>query len=212
MRPKQTAEAAARGAVVDRGTGPRRRLSKSLYAAFLLFAAFSVSGVTCIGDSPDGALANANAAVQKFADLLASVQSELASPTPDLMKIGVGINEMESDREALIVQAQGDLSDNLFHAEYPNNWAEVMTAKTTAEGAWKDQIAALTDQFDRLGGWGVANAQHQVLTSGGTWNWVTLGTNPDLNPGGPTFTGASPGGGSGCPVGETFIIGVGCVH
>jgi hypothetical protein len=63
----------------------------------------------------------------------------------------------------------------------------------------------------------VANAQHQVLTSGGTWNWVTVGTNPDLNPGGPTFTGTtSPGGGGGggggCAPGETFIIGVGCVH
>jgi hypothetical protein len=80
------------------------------------------------------------------------------------------------------------------------------------EEAYPGSTADLTDQFNRLGGWGVANAQHKVLASGGTWNWVTLGTNPDLNPGGPTFTGTtSPRGGSGCAPGQTFIIGVGCV-
>src|SRR5260221_10485437 len=49
MRPKQTAtEAAGRGAVTGSGTGARRRLPRSLYVAFLLFAGFSVSGAACL--------------------------------------------------------------------------------------------------------------------------------------------------------------------
>jgi hypothetical protein len=85
------------------------------------------------------------------------------------------------------------------------------------EKAYPGTTDDLTDQFNRLGGWRAAHAQLKVLTSGGTWTtwvttWVTLGTNPDLNPGGPTFTGTtSPRGASGCAPGHTFIIGVGCV-
>ena len=161
MRSKQTAaEAAGRGAVTGSGTGARRRLPPALYVAFLLFAAFSVSGAACVGTV--------------WQQLYDQVATELHSPTPDLFDIGLNIARLEE--------------------AYPGSTAD------------------LTDQFNRLGGWGVANAQHKVLASGGTWNWVTLGTNPDLNPGGPTFTGTTPPrGGSGCAPGQTFIIGVGCV-
>jgi hypothetical protein len=164
MRSKQTAtEAAGRGAVTGSGTDARRRLPRSLYVAFLLLAGFSVSGAAC--------------GVSEYQILYYQVATELNSPTPDLLDIGMKLAAMEE--------------------AYPG-----------ATGATAD----LTDQFNRLGGWGVANAQLKVLTSGGTWNWVTLGTNPDLNPGGPTFTGTtSPRGGNGCAPGQTFIIGVGCV-
>jgi hypothetical protein len=204
MRPKQTAtDADTRGAVA--GTGARRRLASPRYVALLLLAAFSLSA--CGGVPDMQATLVVGGAKKNYYDLLSSVQSELASPTPDLMKIGVSLDEMEAYRESIIkVLNQLDVGSK--------DYSEV-TDQADPKGVMKDQIAALTDQFDRLGGWGAANAQHQVLTSGGTWNWVSLGTNPDLNPGGATFTGTtstSPGGGSGCPPGDTFIIGVGCVH
>jgi hypothetical protein len=166
MRPKQTAtEAAGRGAVTSSGTGARRRLPRSLYVAFLLFAAFSVSGAACVGN--------------EYQQLYSQVATELRSPTPDLLDIGIKLETMK---------------------------------ELTPQYGTTDATAILTDQFNRLGGWGVANAQYKVLTSGGTWTWVTLGTNPDLNPGGPTFTGTtSPRGGNGCAPGQTFIIGIGCV-
>jgi hypothetical protein len=222
MRSKQTAtEAAGRGAVTGSGTGARRRLPRSLYAAFLLFAAFSVSGTVC--HQQDNyhytGVDDASKALESYKSTRSEVESELASPTPDLMKIGAGLQEMEKYRQSIFdiaYVAEGDgqvegaqfLTFRLLHAD---DYKAVELLKSEAEGTLKDQIA-LTDQFDRLGGWGVANAQHKVLTSGGKWNWVTLGTNPDLNPGGPTFTGkTSPRGGSGCAPGQTFIIGVGCV-
>src|SRR5260221_8833869 len=189
MRSKQTA------------TDARRRLASPRYVALLLLAAFSLSA--CGGIPDMQATLVVGGAKKNYYDLLSSVQSELASPTPDLMKIGVSLDEMEAYRESIIkVLTQFEVASKAY---------DELTGQADPEGILKDQIA-LTDQFDRLGGWGVANAQHKVLTSGGKWNWVTLGTNPDLNPGGPTFTGkTSPRGGSGCAPGQTFIIGVGCV-
>jgi hypothetical protein len=131
------------------------------------------------------------------------VKTELAGKTPDLGQIGLWLNDLKgflTDEES---RTKFGVTTSAIAASAPGDTAVV--------AAMKQQIATLTDQFDRLGGWGVAMAQHKVLTSGGKWNWVTLGTNPDLNPGGPTFTGTTSPRGSGCAPGQTFIIGVGCV-
>jgi hypothetical protein len=185
----------------ETATDARRRLASPRYVALLLLAAFSLSA--CGGVPDMQATLVVGGAKKNYYDLLSSVQSELASPTPDLMKIGVSLDEMEAYRESIIkVLNQFDVASKAY---------DELAAQADLKGVMEDQIA-LTDQFDRLGGWGAATAQHKVLTSGGKWNWVTLGTNPDLNPGGPTFTGkTSPRGGSGCAPGQTFIIGVGCV-
>src|SRR5260221_11068429 len=191
MRSKQTA------------TDARRRLASPRYVALLLLAAFSLS---CCGGIPDmQATLVVGGAKKNYYDLLSSVQSELASPTPDLMKIGVSLDEMEAYRESIIkVLNQFEVASKAY---------DEITDQVDSKGVMEDQIAALTDQFDRLGGWGAATAQHQVLTSGGTWSWVSLGTNPDLNPGGPTFTGkTSPRAGGGGAPRSTFIHGAGSLR
>lgn len=196
MRSKQTAiEGKAGGALPGSGTAARRWLTPSLYVAFLLLAAFSVSGAACIPESVWNA-SDAKGAADSYAQ---TITAELADPNPDLMLIGTNLNSLENTLET-------------FNDQVPYLLPGDQLVWKPQIAAMKAEIADLTDQFNRLGGWGVANAQHQVLTSGGTWNWVALGTNPDLNPGGPTFTGTSPSGASGCPPGFTFIIGVGCVH
>src|SRR5260221_4378068 len=213
MRSKQTApEANASGAFPGSSAGARRGLAPALYVAFLLFVGFSVSGSGCLDPSYYYAGVNdAKAYYSAYESARSNVESELASPTPDLMKIGIGLQDMEKYRQFIFDVASAAEEHVEFRVFHPDDYNAVMALKSDAEGTLKDQIA-LTDQFDRLGGWGAANAQHKVLTSGGKWNWVTLGTNPDLNPGGPTFTGkTSPRGGSGCAPGQTFIIGVGCV-
>jgi hypothetical protein len=137
------------------------------------------------------AINDANAQAQAIAE-------ELAYPNPDLMDIGMKLNALEYQLQTLI-----HLAPYVYPDPFDLQW-RIATMK--------QQIVDLTYQFDRLGGWGAAVTQHQVLTSDGTWSWVSLGTNPDLNPGGPTFTGTTPPrGGSGCAPGQTFIIGVGCV-
>jgi hypothetical protein len=209
MRPKQTAtEAAGRGAVTGSGTGARRRLPRSLYVAFLLFAGFSVSGAGCLVMQDDVALSAAIMEYNSYNQTRSKVEAELASPTPDLTTIGVGLHDMEGYRQSVSEFASAAEKDPEFRLFRADDYNSLVAMKSELN----DHQIALTDQFDRLGGWGAATAQHKVLTSGGTWNWVTLGTNPDLNPGGPTFTGkTSPRGGNGCAPGQTFIIGVGCV-
>src|SRR5260221_13964592 len=114
MRSKQTAtEAAGRGAVTASGTGARRRLPRSLYVAFLLFAAFSVSGTVC--HQQDNyhytGVDDASKALESYKSTRSEVESELASPTPDLMKIGAGLQEMEKYRQSIFdiaYAAEGD--------------------------------------------------------------------------------------------------------
>ena len=209
MRSKQTAtEAAGRGAVTGSGTGARRRLPRSLYVAFLLLAGFSVSGAACLEMHDHVALSAAIMEYDLYNKTRSKVEAELASPTPDLTTIGMELHDMEGYRQSVSKLASAAEMDPAFRLFQADDYNSLVAMKSELN----DHQIALTDQFDRLGGWGAATAQHKVLTSGGTWNWVTLGTNPDLNPGGPTFTGkTSPRGGSGCAPGQTFIIGVGCV-
>jgi hypothetical protein len=203
MRSKQTAEAAARG------TSARRPMSKSLYAAFLLFAVFSVSGFDCLdmmGADNSSQMTTIRNLSTDYTNLLATVKSELSSPNPDLFQIGTDINSLESDRETLISDAQADVANGLKGGD--PDWNPIMGAVGYAKLTWVTDIAGVTAVFNSLGGWSAANLQHQVLTSGGTWTWTTPGTNPDLNPGGPTFnatlppaSGGTGGGGIGgnCP-------------
>src|SRR5258708_15081687 len=122
------------------------------------------------------------------------------------MKIGTGLQDMEKYRQFIFDVASAAEEHVEFRVFHPDDYNAVIALKSDAEGTLKDQIA-LTDQFDRLGGWGVANAQYKILTSHWKRNWLTLGTNPDLNPGGPTFTGkTSPRGGGGRPPGQSFLI------
>ena len=102
MRSKQTAtEANASGAFPGSSAGARRRLAPALYAAFLLFAAFSVSGSACIpntlfiGRDAMIAINDANAQAQAIAE-------ELAYPNPDLMDIGMKLNALEYQLQTLI--------------------------------------------------------------------------------------------------------------
>src|SRR5258708_3059190 len=126
MRSKQTA------------TDARRRLASPRYVVLLLLAAFSLSA--CGGVPDMQATLVVGGAKKNYYDLLSSVQSELASPTPDLMKIGVSLDEMEAYRESIIkVLNQFDVASKDYNE---------FTDQADPKGVMEDQIAALTDQFD----------------------------------------------------------------